>query len=76
MYSQCQFVGERPMKIKDENGDLVEIEPDSILAVVKNATKYSPLKSMILFMDDSFSYMFSVEEKETILERIKGENKK
>lgn len=64
------------MKIKDENGDLVEIEPDKILAVVKNATKYSPLKSMILFMDDSFSYMFSVEEQETILERIKGENKK
>ena len=64
------------MKIKDENGDLVEIEPDKILAVVKNATKYSPIKSMILFMDDSFSYMFSVEEKETLLERIKGENKK
>ena len=64
------------MKIKDENGDLVEIDPDNILAVVKNATKYSPIKSMLLFKDDSFSYMFSVEEKETILERIKGENKK
>jgi len=61
------------MKIKDENGDMVAIEPDNVLAVVKNATKYSPIKSMILFMDDSFSYMFSVEEQETILERIKGE---
>lgn len=65
------------MKIKDENGDVVDIEPDNILAVVKNGTtKYSPIRSMILFKDDSFSYMFSVEEKETILERIKGENEK
>lgn len=61
------------MKIKDENGDFVEIEPDNILAVVKNATKYSPIKSMILFKDDSFSYMFSVEEQKAIMERIKGE---
>ena len=64
------------MKIKDENGDLVEIDPNNILAVVRNATKYSPIRSMILFKDDSFSYMFSVEEQETILERIKGETKK
>ena len=64
------------MKIKDENGDLVDIDSNNILAVVKNATKYSPIKSMILFIDDSFSYMFSVEEKETILERIKREKKK
>ena len=61
------------MKIKDENGDLVEIDSNNILAIIKNATKYSPIKSMILFMDDSFSYMFSVEEQETILEKIKGE---
>ncbi len=57
--------------IKDESNRAVEVKAENILALVKNGTIDSPVKTLVMFKDDTF--MFSIEEQETIKERIKGE---
>ena len=63
------------MTIKDENGKLVEVKAENILAFVKNGTIDSPIKTLVLFKGDTFSYMFSTEEQEELMAKSKKELK-
>ena len=58
-----------PIKIKNETNRSIEVEAENILALVKNGTIDSPVKTLVMFKDDTF--MFSIEEQETIKERVK-----
>ena len=63
------------MTIKDENGKLVEVKAENILAFVKNGTIDSPIKTLVLFKGDTFGYMFSTEEQEELMAKSKKELK-
>ena len=57
-----------PIKVKDENGKEVELDAELILAVCANKSNDSQVKSLIITNDTG--YLFSCEDKETILKKI------